>query len=54
MMLYTALIITMYDIQPAGGKTSWPALNSRQRAITRHPVGQCKVRIKKRELPLIE
>lgn len=54
LMLYTTLIIAMYDIQPAKGKRQWPTMHTRKGPVARHPVGQCRVQIKKRELPLSE
>jgi hypothetical protein len=52
LMLYSAVIISMYEIQPAGGKGEWPTFKTVKQAATKHPAGKCRVWIKRRELPM--
>ncbi|RFU78993.1 cytochrome p450 [Trichoderma arundinaceum] len=50
MLLYTAAIITFYDMQPPKG-SSWSVPQTRQLVANKHPKKPFKVWIKRRELP---
>lgn len=52
LIIYTAVIITMWEMQPAGGRGEWPTLKTSKQAATKHPTGKCRVWIKRRELPM--
>lgn len=53
LLVFTAVIATMYDIQPVGGGP-WKTLKMRKQAATKHPRKKCRVWIKRRELPVDE
>lgn len=50
MLLYTAVIVSLYDMQPPRGQ-SWEAPRTVRRAATRRPAAPIKVWISRRELP---
>lgn len=50
MLVYTAFIITMYEMQPAGGK-EWKVPKTVKQASAKHPAKKIKVWIKRRALP---
>lgn len=50
MLLYTAAIITFYDMQPPKGGP-WPVPRTRKLVANKHPKKPLKVWIKRRKLP---
>lgn len=50
MLLYVAVIITFYDMQPPKGG-SWGEPQTKKVVVSRHPTKPLKVWIKRRELP---
>lgn len=50
MLLYSAIIISFYDMQPPNGQ-SWEEPKTYKLAATRHPKKDVKVWIKRRVLP---
>ena len=50
MLLYSAIIISFYDMQPPKGQ-GWEEPKTHKQAATRHPDKDIKVWIKRRVLP---
>lgn len=50
MLLYSAIIVSFYDMQPPKGQ-SWEAPRTYKSVATRHPKTPIKVWIKRREHP---
>lgn len=50
LLMYSALIITMYDIRPPDGK-EWVVPKTVKQAATKHPASKTRVWIKRRKLP---
>ena len=50
MLLYTAVIISFYDMEPAQGR-AWEAPQTYRLAATRHPKTPIRVRIRRRPQP---
>lgn len=51
MLIYTAVIVTFYDIEPAGGRWAVPKLEPR--AASKHSITPIRGWIKKREFPVV-
>lgn len=49
MMMYSAVILSMYDIQPPEGQ-SWTVPKMETRSATRHPLQPLRVWMKRREI----
>ena len=50
LLMYSAAIIAMYEIQPPEGK-DWSVPKTVKQAATKHPTSKIKVWIKRRKLP---
>ena len=53
LLMYTAVLITMYDMTPPEGKT-WDIPKTVKQAATKHPTKKTKVWIKLRKLPVVD
>ena len=51
LLMYTAAILTMYEIRPPEGK-QWTIPGTRRQGVTKHPKKAVRVWIKRRELPM--